>query len=148
MISKLQHGPTVAVNKINELVDAVNAADNITGDGMVVVKSSRHGKVIGIALNVLRPKMPKVGGGGSTLHLAYCSEDAPSDNTIAAELDEIDGDAITVYCAIAQGGTALDEASPRLIDTDPMIVTQIGGDWWCTTMFMPTDDCVCVEDTP
>jgi len=67
---------------------------------------------------------------------------------IEADLDEIGGDAIEVTCTIAQAGTALDEASPRLIDEDPIIVSYVDGEWRCMTTFMPTDDCVCVEDTP
>jgi len=147
MISKLIHGPEVAVAKINEIIDVVNALNGITGDGIITIESSKHGKTVGLSLDKLRSRIPKMGSGsGSTLRLAYCSEDAQSDNIIAAELDEIDGEAIEVYCTIAQGGTALNEASPRLIDTDPITVVSVGGVYWCTTTFMPTDDCVCVED--
>jgi len=147
MITKLQHGPAAAIAKINEIIDVVNGLDRMTGDGFITIKSGRHGKSIGLALDVLRSRIAKQGGGfGGVERIAYCSEDAGADNIIAAELDEVDGEAIEVTCLIAQGGTALNAASPRLIDEDPIFVVLVGETWYCTSIFMPTDDCVCVED--
>lgn len=149
MIAKLTHGPAVAIRKINEIIDVVNGLDSMTGDGLITVKSSTHGKSIGLALDVLRSRIAKQGGGfGGALRIAYCSEDAPSDNTIGAELDEIGGETIEVTCLIAQAETALNNASPRLIDEDPMMIMLVAGTWYCATVFMKTDDCVCVEDQP
>ena len=148
MITKLSHGPSVPVQKINELIDAVNDLKARYGDGFVQTRNTSRGGAIGLLLNQVIPRIPRSGGGGGSLRIAYCSEDAQDDNVIEAELDEIGGDAIEVTCTIAQAGTALDEASPRLIDEDPIIVSCVDGEWRCMTTFMPTDDCVCVEDTP
>jgi len=148
MINELTNGPAVAVNKINEIIAAVNKFEALTGDGFITIKSTAHGKTVGLNLERLRSRIPKIGGGGGSLRIAYCSEDAQDDNVIEAELGEIGGDAIEVTCTIAQAGTALDEASPRLIDEDPIIVSYVDGEWRCMTTFMPTDDCVCVEDEP
>lgn len=150
MIAKLRHGPSVAVGKINELINAVNLLSRMTGDGLILVKSTSKGKTIGLSLDALRSRIGGRGGGfGGAIRIAYCTEDAQSDNIMEAELDEVDsGDAIEVTCLIAVGGTALDEASPRLIDEDPMMVILVAGTWYCATVFMKTDDCVCVEDQP
>ena len=74
--------------------------------------------------------------------LAYCSEAAGADNTIAATLDHTTGTAITVTCHIC-GGPALNAAVPRLADNDELFVTKIGGTWFCTTVFQVSEDCDC-----
>ena len=79
--------------------------------------------------------------------MAYCSADASTGKTIAATLDTTNGTAITVHCEIAQAGTDLDDAQPRLKDNDIMFVSKIWDgthDYWrCLTVFQPTEDCVC-----
>ena len=82
------------------------------------------------------------GAHGSGNRLAYCSEAAPASTVIAATLDHTTGTAINVTCHI-RGGTALDAALPRLVDNDPMIVTEIAGTWYCTGHFQTSEDCVC-----
>ena len=77
--------------------------------------------------------------------IAYCSEAAGADATITATLDHTTGAAITVTCLIAQGGTALNEAVPRLADNDMIMVSKIGATWHCLTTFMPSEDCDCYE---
>ena len=55
---------------------------------------------------------------------------------------------ITVYCSI-MGGTALNAASPRLVDDGYIFVVQLPYDntgtlqynWYCTTIFQATQDC-------
>ena len=74
--------------------------------------------------------------------LAYCSAAAGAGSTIAATLDHTTGTAITVTCNIS-GGSALNAAVRRLADNDPIIVTKIGGTWYCTEGFQTSEDCVC-----
>ena len=86
---------------------------------------------------------PAVAGTSSSFEIrkAYCTEAAPADATIAAELDAVDSaDAITVYCPIS-GGTALNAAIPRLADEDLIFVWNDGGTWRTTFVFQATEDC-------
>lgn len=79
---------------------------------------------------------------GAGVRLAYCSEAAPADNTIAATLDHTTGTAITVTCHICNG-SALNAAVPRLADNDEIFVVKIGATWYCTTIFQTSEDCAC-----
>jgi len=94
-------------------------------------------------------------GGGS--RLAYCKDDAGSGDTITCYRDEDGtGTEITVHCSIAQGGTNLNECSPRLkggTGTPPtggdwMLVEKAVGSvlWRCSNcIFQPVlEPCVCV----
>lgn len=82
------------------------------------------------------------GAHGSGVRLAYCSEAAGADNTIAATLDHTTGTAITVTCHIS-GGSALNAAIRRLADNDIITVMKIGATWHCTEGFQATENCVC-----
>jgi hypothetical protein len=86
---------------------------------------------------------------------ATCTENAPGDNTIAANLinaDGTEGDAVSVFCNISNG-SALDEAVPRLEDNDEIFVTQSVFDnagtpvfrWYCVTNFQASEDCTCEQ---
>ena len=82
---------------------------------------------------------PAVGGSG--LRKAYCTEAAPADATIAAELDsDGSGDAITVTCPIV-GGSALNAAIPRLANNSLFMVWNDGGTWRSCMTFQATEDC-------
>lgn len=124
------------------------------------------------------------GGGGGTIHKAYCKADAGAAATIVAYLDTdvnsvtwvvdtaytlasyVEGtndktyhcildhsstindkpitggnwtnyweiSQIEVSCSIAGGGN-LDAAIPRLSDGDLILVSQVSGTWYCTTIF-------------
>jgi len=77
---------------------------------------------------------------------AFCKNDAGSGNTIDCYLD-IDGTGteITVTFDIAQGGSNVNEAEPRLKDGDPITVYKDGNTWRCYTVLQPTEDCECYE---
>jgi len=89
--------------------------------------------------------------------IAYCKDDAGAAQTIACYLDK-DAPAtateIPVYCHSAQGNsTNLNACIPRLADGDPIMVQKlkwydttaaaIVDRWVCTTVFQPSEDCVC-----
>jgi len=75
---------------------------------------------------------------------AYCKVDAGAGKTIACYLDKDAGSTeITVNCSIAQGGANLNEAVPRLKDGDLIFVEKTGANWYCATVFMPSEDCDC-----
>jgi len=95
--------------------------------------------------------------------VAYCNG-APTGKTISAFLDrDTTGTAITVYTMVAQTAECpnntvdLDDVQPRLKDGDPIIISKtryyssqsssLVDQWLCKTIFQPTNDCVCVEDT-
>lgn len=84
---------------------------------------------------------------------AVCTADAGAGTTIAATLyasDGTTGDAITVYCSIANGSD-LNEATPRLEIGLDIFVTKSTYDnagtpeqrWYCDTVFQTTEDCTC-----
>jgi len=80
--------------------------------------------------------------------IAYCKEDAGVGNVITCYLDKDEtGTEIAVHCSIAQGGTALNAAVPRLKGGDMIFVQKIydGTDdfWYCETLFNPSVYCVC-----
>ncbi len=81
------------------------------------------------------------------VRLAGAQEDAQADALISVKLMNQDGaevgNAFDVNCNIAQGGAALNTAIPRIAEDDILTVTNIAGTWYCTTLFMPSEDCVC-----
>ncbi len=81
------------------------------------------------------------------VRLAGAQEDAQADALISVKLMNQDGTeigaAFDVTCNIAQGGAALNTAIPRIKEDDILTVANIGGTWYCTTLFMPSEDCVC-----
>ena len=117
--------------------EAEYVAHLATGDLIVAwrkVDDEHNARWVGIPL--------RQGAHGAGVRLAYCSEAAPADNTIAATLDHTSGTAITVTCHIC-GGSALNEAVPRLADNDEIFVVKIGATWYCTTVFDTSEDCDC-----
>jgi len=83
----------------------------------------------------------------SNAHIAYCKNDAGSGSTTICYLDtDGTGEEITVYCSIAQGGLDLNEAEPRLINGNWMLVEKIGDYWRCPSIFQPTLDCDCFQE--
>ncbi|KKN11662.1 hypothetical protein LCGC14_1024140 [marine sediment metagenome] len=87
---------------------------------------------------------------GSNVRLAITTENAPGDDNIICNLLDAGGSEIAsglgsgidVYCNIS-GGSALNAAIPRLSNNDQIMVTNIQGKWWCTTVFQTTEDCDC-----
>jgi hypothetical protein len=59
-----------------------------------------------------------------------------------AEIGSGLGSGITVNCKVCGGGN-LNSAIPRLADDDYLFVANIRGEWWCTTIFQTSEDCVC-----
>lgn len=49
---------------------------------------------------------------------------------------------IEVECSIAGGGN-LNSAMPRLLDGTMILITKIGGIWYCITVFQIAEDCAC-----
>jgi hypothetical protein len=87
-------------------------------------------------------------GQGSLVREAYCSSDAPTNSaTITCYLDSTHttNQSISVVCSIAQGGTNLGDAIPRLAEDDLLTVYKKPGstNWGCTTTFQPSEDCTC-----
>jgi len=78
------------------------------------------------------------------IRIAYCKENAPADATIDCYLDtDATGEEVTVTCHIAQGGTALNAAAPRLADGDIIMVMNVEGTWRCLTTFDIDEECEC-----
>jgi hypothetical protein len=72
---------------------------------------------------------------------AYAKTDAGGGSTITCYLDtDGTGQEITVYCEIC-GGSALNEAIPRLEDGDRIAVWNDAGTWRSIMTFQATEDC-------
>ena len=150
---------------LNMMWEKVTRLDNLRGDGFINVKKSGAGTTIGLNLNEVRRRVSRVNqdsvGDPGTLIRATCTEDAPSDNTITANLflpDGTEGDAIVVHCNISNG-TALDDATPRLKEDDEIFVTESFFDdtgtpterWYCVSNFdagKKVRRAICNEDAP
>ncbi len=76
--------------------------------------------------------------------LAYCSEDAPTGNTIDCTLDSTSGEPISVTCSIA-GGNNLSDAFPLLADGTllPIMYNPTTGAAVAMTVFQTFTNCVC-----
>ena len=71
---------------------------------------------------------------------AWCKAAAPASSIITCFLDvDTTGTEIQVYCSIIGGGH-LDDAIPRLADGYYIFVTNIGGTWFCNTVFQRIND--------
>ena len=82
---------------------------------------------------------------GHWIHRATCVEDAGSDNEITCTLPnyiESNGSLtqLTVVCDIS-GGTALNEAVPRLSTDDYLNIWNNAGTWRAVMTFQATEDC-------
>jgi hypothetical protein len=76
-------------------------------------------------------------------HIAYVKTTPGAVTEVDCYLDvDATGDEITVKCSIA-GSVKLNAATPRIADGLPIFVQKFGDDWWCTTIFQKTEDCVC-----
>jgi hypothetical protein len=142
MISKLIQGPRNLVNKINEIVHAVNALSNLRGDGLVNVQKSDAGYTLRLAVDQVNARIPKSqgGSGGNTIRRAIVSTTPGATDIVQCTLDNSQGSAIDVKCYISNGN-ALDSAFPNLVENDSILVTQIDGSWTCTTIFNGFDAC-------
>lgn len=84
-------------------------------------------------------------GNADRIRRAYCSGPAGAGKTIDANLDSTSGTLLTgpatVNCNIS-GGANLNAAVPRLEDEDEILITKIGGKWYCLTVFQASQECV------
>lgn len=85
----------------------------------------------------------------SVLRKAYCKENAPLDTVIDCylDIDDPDSTVIAVNCSVVDGSGSenLNGALPRLTIGDLLIVTKLGEDWWCLTVFEANENCICSE---
>ena len=79
-------------------------------------------------------------GTGPLIRKAYCKVDAGSGSSIVCYLDtDATGAEITVHCPIA-GGTALNEAFPRLLNGTLVTVWYDNGTWRAIMTFQDADE--------
>jgi Flp pilus assembly protein TadG len=78
----------------------------------------------------------------SRIQLAFCAEDAPTGDFIAATLNTPDGPEINVYCHLKET-VDLSNAFPLLEDGDPLTIywNAASGLWYATQIFYGTVDC-------
>lgn len=144
MIAPFTKGNPETRRKMNEIVDAVNLLNRMTGDGFVLVQHGINGETtISLAMNELKARFMNFGGGGTILHKAYAKAAAPASGTITCYLDSDShdaGDEISVVCEVA-GGTNLNVALPRLADGTMIAVWDDGGTWRSVMTFQASGDC-------
>ena len=144
MIAEFKQGPKQLLARINELIRLVRTVSNLRGDQYIRI-SREGGTAIGLNIEQVMARMPKLTGStsdaGPGVRLAYCITDATDSTIITCHLDTEAGETINVNCAIC-GGTALNSAIPRLEVDDLIFVSQIGGTWYCLTVFQASQDCV------
>ncbi len=124
-----------AINELLAFKDSLRS-----GDGLIQVIGGNSFK---INVDRLRARIPKVAGAGngSAVRSAFCQEDATANTQITCFLDtDATGEEVEVYCSIC-GGSALNEAIPRLTDGERIAVYRDGDYWWCCTTFQATEDC-------
>lgn len=127
--------------KLNAIIDQVEILGRELGGPHSQITGVIGASVFDVSEPLLTPNIPRP---YSDIHVAFCSEDSGAGNTIDAFLDiDTDGQAITVTCSIAAGGTDLNEATPRLAEGDEIYVKNFSGTWKCIQTFMFTEVCVC-----
>lgn len=82
---------------------------------------------------------------------AYCTEDAPTQGSvIEAELDDVGGTAIRVFCQIVgQNPSAQEDLSqsvPRLENGDEIYVYFDGKNWNCITLFNQSTESISLDN--
>jgi hypothetical protein len=144
------------MNPLRIMYAKVQSLNNMRGDGFINIQRSGAGTTIGLNLTEVKKRLarkPLNVGDFGTVARAICTQDAPGDNTITADLvltDGTSGDDVTVTCNISNG-SALNEAIPRLETDDTIYITQAVFDnvgtpvfrWECLSNFMASEDCVC-----
>ena len=139
---KLVERSSTQINVLNLLdahVIAGAPADSlIAGDkllSMKVTDDDGDSRWVGIPLPV-----------GGFVRRAQTQAAAGAATTISCKLLDQDGTetgaAFTVNCDI-QGGGNLNSCIPRLADDSKLTVYNHGGNWYCTTVFQTSEDCVC-----
>ena len=115
----------------NRLVERLNILTNVRTHGGLISTVSQGG----VNLYTHENKNP--------IRKAYCKAAAGAAQTITCYLDvDATGTEVTVTCSVAGGGN-LNAAIPRLADGDLIFVTNIGGTWYCTTVFQSSINCDC-----
>lgn len=145
-LQRFTRGHPETVRRLNALVDAVNQLNHMTGDGLVTVKRTPGGLVLGANIPAIQEKIPQLSGigGGSLVRKAYMKANATGGTTDTCFLDtDATGDEITVNFSIV-GGSDLDEALANLVDGSLIFVVNISGTWHCIgTPFIGRENCTC-----
>lgn len=154
MIQKLTKGPKILIDRINEIINGVNALTSPSrGDGKVAISQTTSGHVPSISTRLLNPKIPNVSQ-LIQVRRAKTTQAAPAGTTITANLYDFNGveqtsgaeSGITVYCTVVDGSANLNAALPRLRDNEDMFVaflpfSSTAYRWYCLSLFQPSEDC-------
>jgi hypothetical protein len=146
MLDEFKQGPPGLIRRINELVRMCKQVWNMRGDGTVTVRRGENGIVVGLDINQLLPKIPKVSGGTQTdIRWAFCNGGASATAIQSCYIDiDHQGTPINVTCTIC-GGTALNSAFPRLEDTTRLAIVSDDSVspaiWRALQIFQATEDC-------
>ena len=135
-ITPFREGPRELVDKMNQIIKAVNAFNSLTGDGIIQTKQTARGTTIALSMDALRRRLVHggTGRGGSSLRIAFVKTVPGPVSVVDCYLDEFGtGEEVEVQCSIAGGGP-LDEAFPLLTVGITLFVTKVGDVWTCVGM--------------
>lgn len=156
-IQKFTQGNPLTVQRLNELVSALNRINNFSGDACIKVKRCEGGYSIGLDMDQVNARIIKGGNTpGTSVLRAITTEAAPAATNITCnlydstgtEITSGTGSAIEVYCSVIGGGN-LNAAVPRLEDNDDLFVVKLPykngtateSRYFCTTLFQASQDC-------
>jgi len=130
-------GPPQLRQKLNDMIRIINSLNHVRGDQFIKVNKTPSGFSFSLSVAKLEERLRMFGSaGGGAVRKAYCATDAGAVSTINCYLDSDDSasEEVEVNCNII-GGSKLTEALPYLSDGDMILVTQVGSEWWCISMF-------------
>lgn len=141
MFDKFKQGPEKLLRRIEQMRQMALAVWNLRGDSYIKVKRTTDSVRLSLDVNQLLPRIPKGSVYATRIRSAFCKTDAGSNSTIVCYLDtDTTGDEITVNCVIC-GGTALNEAFPRLADGTRLFVFNDDDTWRALQIFQASETC-------
>lgn len=153
MINKFTQGNAYTVQRLNEIVTALNSLNNFSGDACIRVTRSTNGYTFNLDHDQVNAIVIKGGKSTGVIRRAITTEAAPAATNITCNLydsngTEIttgEGSAIEVYCSVIGGGN-LNAAVPRLEDNDDLFVVSLPYSstevrYYCVSLFQASQDC-------
>jgi len=113
MVQKLIKGPRALIDKINEIIVAINCLSNLRGDGLVVVNKTANGYALGINTKILESRIPKTAP--PRIRRAYVKTEPTSGTIVDCYLDEDGGSTeieVSFEDMISVGSTLEDHFPP------------------------------------
>lgn len=138
-IRRFTQGQPETVQRLNQIVDALNSINNFVGDGLIKVQRSPSGYTFSLNMDGVNARIIKnkggAGGVGTQVRRAITTQAAPAQTYITANLysestglEQTSGaeSGLSIYCSTM--GANLDVCIPRLKDNTDIWVAQFNYD--------------------